>query len=322
MPPSIAENPHAPSTSIKLLTVLAFALALLFSLPSWAAITITQQPKSLTLKTGDNAWTRVLAESTSTLSYQWYKDGVALSKSTKNALWIGGVTTANAGTYFVRIRDASGTLDSQKITITVDGISGSGSTSTSTSTAISDLVITRQPSNLKLAVGANAWTKVTASSSSTITYQWYKNGSPMSNRTKDALWIGSVTEADTGWYKVAVTSGGKTIFSNEISIVVGNGTLPSSSGTVTSPTTGLGTLYWSAPTTRANGTKLDPADISKYRIYRENCSGKVLSIYEAFQTSLSIDKLNLTTGTYCFFITAVDDTGRESNYSPGVRVTK
>lgn len=71
---------------------------------------------------------------------------------------------------------------------------------------------------------------------------------------------------------------------------------------------------WSTPTTRADGTALDPGELAKYTLYF--ATGEVLAEITAGGSNQYVDTLTLSDGeTVCFQITATDTQGRESDKS-------
>jgi arylsulfatase A-like enzyme len=83
--------------------------------------TILSQPDAQVLPAGTNALFQVVAEGTAPLTYQWFKDGVALADkgriagATAATLTISGVADADVGSYQVRVRNGtSSTIFSER----------------------------------------------------------------------------------------------------------------------------------------------------------------------------------------------------------------
>ncbi len=86
----------------------------------------------------------------------------------------------------------------------------------------------------------------------------------------------------------------------------GDGGSGSSSGSVT--------LMWDAPTTNADGTPL--TDLNGYKIYYGTSSGSYgtpINVSDVNATNYTVD--SLSSGTWCFAITAYDTSLNESDYS-------
>lgn len=87
------------------------------------APTITQQPVSQTVNLGGTASFGVGATSPSPLSYQWQKNGVAISGATNSTYSITALTWADAGSYSVILSNSSSSLTSAAANLTIPGAS-------------------------------------------------------------------------------------------------------------------------------------------------------------------------------------------------------
>ncbi len=83
-----------------------------------ATVRITTQPSAGAVIVGRGITMTVVATGTS-LTYQWFKDGAAISGANAATYSIGSVQTANAGTYFVRVSSGSISADSNPTRLTV-----------------------------------------------------------------------------------------------------------------------------------------------------------------------------------------------------------
>jgi hypothetical protein len=84
-----------------------------------AAPTITTPPASQTVNAGASVSFNVVAGGTAPLSYQWAKNGANISGATATSLSYVNVTTANAGSYTVRVSNSAGSVTSAAATLTV-----------------------------------------------------------------------------------------------------------------------------------------------------------------------------------------------------------
>ena len=99
-----------------------FSLALaIFDPPS-----ISSQPQSQTVNSGATVSFTVSASGTAPLAYQWRTNGVDLAGATGQSLTLTNVTTANAGSYTVRVSNAGGSVESAPATLTVFNITVDG----------------------------------------------------------------------------------------------------------------------------------------------------------------------------------------------------
>ncbi|MGC3990057.1 MAG: DUF3500 domain-containing protein [Chthoniobacteraceae bacterium] len=96
---------------------------------------ISTQPSSGSVTAGNSLALSVSASGTSTLAYQWYKDDAAISGATSSSYTISSATASSAGSYYVVVANAYGTVSSSSATVTV-----TGSTTTTPSTVASRLV--------------------------------------------------------------------------------------------------------------------------------------------------------------------------------------
>lgn len=149
--------------------------------------TIDRQPVAFTCGVGENAIFSVTATS-SGLSYEWYKDGLALGGNMTDTLTINSVKSSDFGVYYVVVINKAGSVQSASVAL---------------SFAAPSLV--RQPLAAASFPGGSATFSVTAASSS-LSYQWYKGGVPVAGAASASLTINPVTESDYGSYYVAVTN--------------------------------------------------------------------------------------------------------------------
>jgi len=168
---------------------------------------ITAQPTNSTVTAGQNSSFSVIASGTAPLSYQWYKDGSALSGATSASLSLSAVTSANAGSYSVKVTNSAGNITSAAVTLTVNAAAVAPS-------------ISAQPASVSVTSGQNASFSVTASGTATLSYQWYKDGSALSGATSAALSLSAVTSANAGSYSVTVSNSAGNISSVSATLTV------------------------------------------------------------------------------------------------------
>lgn len=158
------------------------------------APTITSQPSAATQCEGTTATFTVAASGTATLSYQWKKNGSNITGATANSHTIVGIGTGDAGNYSVDVTNTCGTDNSNNALLTVNA----------------NTSITTQPVSLNANIGDNVSFSVVAIGTG-LTYQWQKDGSPLSNggnisgATTSTLNISNVQVADYGSYTCVVS---------------------------------------------------------------------------------------------------------------------
>jgi hypothetical protein len=87
---------------------------------SGATVTITAEPLPQAVETGQSATFSVTASGTA-LTYQWFKDGVAIAGATNSTLNITNAQSSQAGSYFVRVSSGVVSADSRSVVLTVSG---------------------------------------------------------------------------------------------------------------------------------------------------------------------------------------------------------
>ena len=81
--------------------------------------TITTNPVSQTIAPGSSVVFKVVAKSTTNVSYQWKFNGVALSNASSSALVVSSVTATNAGNYTCVVTNAAGSVTSAAAQLSV-----------------------------------------------------------------------------------------------------------------------------------------------------------------------------------------------------------
>jgi hypothetical protein len=136
-----------------------------------AAPVIVEQPTAVTARVDEVAVFSVQAIGTPPLRYQWRKDGTPIANATSAYLAIFPVGTADAGSYTVVVSNVAGSATSDAATLTVD-------------TSVQPPLITNQPAAATVAAGQTARFSVSAQSrGGTLTYQWRRDGAPISGAT-------------------------------------------------------------------------------------------------------------------------------------------
>ncbi|MFN0011579.1 MAG: immunoglobulin domain-containing protein [Phycisphaerales bacterium] len=166
---------------------------------------IRTQPTAQAVFQGQNAMFTVGAAGTGTLAYQWRRNGMnlanggAISGATGPTLTITGAQAANAGSYDCLVSNnittelAIAAAASAAVALTVDA----------------PPTINTHPSNTTVTMGNNAQFTVAASGAGTLTFQWRRgltnltngatgNGSTIAGATTATLMVNSAQLADAG----------------------------------------------------------------------------------------------------------------------------
>lgn len=175
---------------------------------------ITEHPVALSVLSGDSASFSISAFSNPAASYQWLFNGSPLTGETSPDLFLGNVSSANAGDYRVRVFNSEGTVFS----------------------SIGSLEVV-QPASIDLApIGQNALinesvTLFVEASGSNLVYQWYAGESgdksnPISGASFSILNTPPLTEDASFWVEVSSQDSAGNPFaaisSESVQIIVSN----------------------------------------------------------------------------------------------------
>jgi hypothetical protein len=149
----------------------------------------------------------VSASGTAPLSYQWSKNGSAISGATSATYAMTSVVAGDAGSYTVTVSNSAGSTTSTAATLTV-------------STFAVAPTVTTQPANATSASGTPATFSVVAGGTAPLSYQWSKNGSVIPGATAASYAISSVQAADAGSYAVTITNAIGSATSNTATLTV------------------------------------------------------------------------------------------------------
>ena len=156
--------------------------------------TITLQPESLMLTIGDSASFESAASSINALETQWKKGSAKISGATQNTYSIPSVTLKDGGSYIFSAKGGS-----------VTALSNPGE--------LGVVEVISPPSVLAAGAGKAVTFKVNASGNQ-LTYQWLKNGAPISDSAlvkgsaSKAMSIKGLAESDTALYTCRVSNPG------------------------------------------------------------------------------------------------------------------
>ena len=193
-----------------------------------AAPTITTQPAAQTVTVGQTATFSVTATSTS-LSYQWKKNGTDISGATSSSYTTPVTAIGDSGAVFtVVVSNSAGTVTSSSATLTVNPVVAPA--------------ITSQPAADTVDVGDTATFSVTASGTAPVTYQWRKNGTDISGATSSSYTTPATSSSDNGaLFTVVVSNSAGTVTSNSAWLTVSGDVI-----TASCPTSGNDVLATAA----------------------------------------------------------------------------
>ena len=176
---------------------------------------IVEQPQSQTVQVDSYVSFRVEAVGSPVLRYQWQRDGVDIAGETTQFLSIYPVRVGdNAARFTAVVTNPYGSATSNAAVLTVN-------------TAPLPPLIAGQPLPKSVLVGAAATFDVAAiSQGGTLSYQWRRNGTPISGATGSSYTTPATTAADNGaaFSVVVSSSNGTSVSSNGAVLSVGTPT--------------------------------------------------------------------------------------------------
>lgn len=155
---------------------------------------ITTQPRSEVSLAGFPVTFSVAANGASPISYQWRKNGVPIPGAASSPVFVlVGATASDAGNYDVIASNGLGSAQSSlaQLTITAGPLAPS---------------FTSHPASRTVAVGAVVTLSASAAAAPAATYQWRKDGTPISGANNPTYTIASAQFGDAGGYDVVATN--------------------------------------------------------------------------------------------------------------------
>ena len=149
---------------------------------------ITQEPQSVLTASGTNVSFTVAASGSGPFTYQWRKNGIALSGKINATLDLLNVQIPDSGDYSVLVGNAAGAVASAVANLEV----------------FQRVRILTHPASRTVNTNTAVTFSVTASGTGTLRYQWRYMGADLQNQTNATLDIASVQLEDSGDYTVLV----------------------------------------------------------------------------------------------------------------------
>lgn len=273
---------------------------------------ITLQPESRSVFTGGSVVFTVTATGVPSPSYQWLKDGSPLAGETSPTLSLSNIQLTQAGSYTVTVSNTVGSVTSLPAVLSVSLLSGAPTIST-------------HPVSQTALVGQTVTFSVTGTGTPSPTYQWMKDGVPLSGANSASFSITNVQLSHAGTYTVSLTNnvGSATSTGAVLTVLVGNTVptfvtqptsqvaAPGSNVTFTALATGspAPTYQWlknANPIAGATGssltlTNITSSDSGEYAVYASNLAGTALSANATLTVSAappSARLVNISTRSY------------------------
>ena len=185
-------------------------------------IYVFSQPASQTVTVGQSATFAADVAATPAPTYQWKKNGAAIPGATSVSYTIAAAQTSDAGTYTLVITNSAATVTTNDATLTVNPVSG-----------LTAPAITTQPTSQTVTVGSTASFTVAATGNPFPTYQWKKNGAPITGAITATLTLANAQTSDAASYTVTVTNSVNAITSSAAVLTV-NPAVTSTASRITS----------------------------------------------------------------------------------------
>jgi len=170
---------------------------------------ITMQPTSQTVTAGQTASFSAAATGTAPLSFQWNRNGTAISGATSSSYTTPATTSSDNGAQFtVKVSNTAGSVTSSAATVTVNAAPVAPS-------------ITTQPASQTVTAGQTPSFSVAATGTVPLSHQWRKNGTAISGATSSSYTTPATTSADNGaQFTVVVTNTAGSVTSNAATLTV------------------------------------------------------------------------------------------------------
>jgi formylglycine-generating enzyme required for sulfatase activity len=193
---------------------------------------IVAQPVPETVSVGHGALFSVTQRSYPASTYQWKKNGAAISGAVGASYAIASVAASDSGAYSAVVSNIIGNTESHTAALTVNF----------------PPVISQQPQSLRVRPGQSAFIRVLASGRPVPTYQWKRNGAAVSGATYSACGFLSFGAGDTGAYVAVISNGIGTVASDTARISFDNTMFSTDSMiTIAGGTFQMGKLYLADP---------------------------------------------------------------------------
>jgi len=259
---------------------------------------ITTQPSSQTVIAGQTASFSVAATGTAPLSFQWKKNGVAISGAMSSSYTTSATATSDSGAQFtVLVSNAAGSVTSAAAMLTVNA----GAVAPS---------ITTQPSSQTVSAGQTASFSVAATGSALLSFQWKKNGVTITGAASSSYTTPATVTSDSGeLFTVTVSNSAGSATSTAARLTVNSVTSALQITTTQLPGGTLGGAYTSA-VSATGGTSP----------YAWSISSGTLPTGVSLASSGAISGTPTVAGTFPFTIAVKDSTGASASANLSINV--
>jgi len=171
-----------------------------FATGTIAPATIVTQPQSVTAGVGDSFYFSVTPGGNGPHTFQWFRNGTAITGATGSILRIANATAADLANYTVTVTNAAGSVTSNAAIVNAAPI------------------ILSQPAPRKVVQGGKLLLRFGVAGGG-LTYTWTKNGTPVGGNSPDFV-VDSAQPGDAGTYVATASGGLGTVQSNPVVVTV------------------------------------------------------------------------------------------------------
>jgi len=265
--------------------------------PPVSDITITEHPTSLSILDGDSALFTVYASSSDgqEINYQWFFNGALIGGATTASYAIESSSFSDQGEYSVSLN----TNDINKTTQASLSIKAAPE-------PVVAVEISLQPFSQAAYINESLTLNVSATGSGALSYQWRKNGTPLSGQISSHLNFASLRLEDNAQYDVIISNEVGSVFSNIATVTV-------------NPLATI-SLTWDTPNSRDDGSVLNLDDIAGYNIYisyEGDSFEETISVPGSLKT---VELSDMVRGNYQLTIATTDTTGTTGRRSEALEI--
>lgn len=169
------------------------------------ALAITSAPQTIAAELGSTATLSVEVSGSGPITYQWYRNKIAIVDATSSSLALTNLTQNDVADYTVTVTGPFASFTTDAVTLT----------GTNPPPAI-----TTQPTSVVAVAGSPAILTVEASGTGDLTYQWHRFGYAIPGANSATFTVPESTRSDAGIYDVVVADGLSTTSSDAVRIDV------------------------------------------------------------------------------------------------------
>ena len=167
-------------------------------------VSIVSQPVASTAAIGGKVGFEVAVTGSEPITYQWKLNGKILDNKTESQLIVDDITAFDGGLYTVTATNASNSVSSDEVELTIE----------------TPPIITTLSQDQQLAIGGNVDLSVVAVGTPPLSYQWKLEGIIIPGGTTETLSLVNLDGNDAGQYTVEISNSAGSTVSDSIQVSV------------------------------------------------------------------------------------------------------